>query len=452
MKLISGSRYIFKKKQNPQAEDYLSTALGAEKYIRKFEQETADGIYWKKKGATWSEVPEEEIDLSFYSGNTGILFFYLKLYETTKKEEYLERINKSAAYIAKHWKEYFNQTPIFGSDFMIKGLYMGIGGIGLILLETYKATGNEEAKIAALEVYEYYKENVVKKDDGIAWSDSPAVAMDGGVILFFLEIYKVFEKEETRKLILQAANHYLSHGISHQTKYGEALEFRGWPGPGTRPNYEFGTAGAGYVLTLLYELNGEEKYLEAAKKADHYMRSIKVDQVKGYLHPYDEEQNPPIYFLSSCHGVGGNSKLYYKLYEITKDPDYLKQISEMVDGIESVGAPEKTSDGFWNTLCFCCGHAGMVHYFLGLYNTLKEDRYLDLAKRTASILIGEAKENEDNSISWPMAFWRVKPDYLTTDLGFYDGIAGIGTALLEAYLQEKNEFKWARLIDDPFRA
>ncbi len=446
MKITSGSRYHFKRKEKATAQEYLEAAIGAERYIRQFAIRNENGLCWKKKGATWSAVPEEEIDLSFYSGNTGILFYYLKLYEVTKKEEYLEIIHASVAYIVANWRKFFEQTPIFGSEFMNNGLYMGVGGIGLVLLEVYKSTKDELAKQGAVEIFEYYVELAKEAEDGIYWSDSPAVAMDGGVILFYLEIRKQFGFEKADEQLRKAAPHYLAHGIE---KNG-TLEYRGWAGPGTRPNYEFGTAGAGYILTLLYEYTGEEQYLEAAKKADRFMRSIKVDQRKGYLHPYDTEMVPPIYFLSSCHGVGGNSKLYLKLYEITGDEDYLNQIDQMIDGIESVGAPEQTSDGFWNTLCFCCGHSGMVHYFLGLYQTLGKKRYLDLARRTASILLGEAVSTEDGATHWPMAFWRVKPEFLTIDLGFYDGIAGIGTALLESYLQESEQFEWNRLIDDPF--
>lgn len=448
MKIQSGKRYIFKRKESSTPEEYLEAVLGAEKYIRCYEQEGPDGIYWKKKGATWSGVPESEIDLSFYSGNTGILFFYLKLYEVTKNEEYLTKIKKSVNYIATNWKNYFEQTPIFGSDFMTKGLYMGVGGIGLILLEAYKVTGDEKALQGALEIYEYYKSEVSEAGDGIYWSNSPAVAMDGGVILFLLEVEKTAKKEDARNLILKAGEHYINHGVKSEA----GLEFIGWPGPGTRPNYEFGTAGAGFVLTLLYEYTSDEKYLTAAKEADLYMRSIAVPQAKGYLHPYDTQMEPPIFFLSSCHGVGGNIKLYYKLYEITGDEDYLKQIELMVDGLESVGAPETTSDGFWNTLCFCCGHAGMVHYFISLYKSLQDERYLRLAERTAKIILGEAVVAEDGSVNWPMAFWRVKPEFLTIDLGFYDGISGIATVLLEIYLQEKEEFVWNRLIDDPFKS
>lgn len=448
VKIRAGSVYKFKQKTPSDSREYLETALGAEKYISQYAKENETEIYWKKSGATWSSVPEEEVDLSFYSGNAGILFFYLKLYEITKEERFLNIIDKSVNYISKRWREYFKQTPIFGAEFMVDGFYMGIGGIGLVLLEVYRQTKNETAQKGAREIYEYYKGMETTAEDGIFWTDSPAVAMDGGIILYFIEIYRSLGIEEAAKTVEKAAVHYLNRGIPH----GDALEFRGWPGPGTRPNYEFGTAGAGYVLAVLYEFLKDEKYIEAAKKCDRYMRSIKIEQKKGYLHPYDEEMEEPMFFLSSCHGTGGNSKLYYKLYELTKDEDYLKQIKQMVAGIESVGAPERTSKGFWNTLCFCCGHAGLIHYFLGLHASLGDEKYHELAERTAAVILGEAEHGEDGTVKWPMAFWRVKPDFLTIDLGFYDGIAGVATALLEMYAHENTKYKWNRLIDDPFES
>jgi lantibiotic modifying enzyme len=122
----------------------------------------------------------------------------------------------------------------------------------------------------------------------------------------------------------------------------------------------------------------------------------------------------------------------------------------MIDGIESVGAPERQSVGFWNTQCFCCGHAGLVQFFVGLYQGLGDKRYLDLARRTAAVILGEKEDNADGTTQWPMAFWRIKPDFLTVDLGYYDGQAGIASALLQLYLCETGHFHWNRLIDDPF--
>ena len=437
----------FEQAQVTDPNEYLATSLRAEKYIAKYAYQTEDGLYWKKEGATWSQIGEHEVDQSFYSGTTGILYYYLKLWETTGRQEFLDTVKEGTRYLARHWRDFFSQSPIFGMKSMDDGLYMGVGGIGMVLLDIYKSTGDENAKNASREIEQYYIDGKKQDEPGIYWINSPAMAMAGGIILFLLTAFQEFKDEKTKETVLTAAARYVNQGV--RTEDG-GLDFRGWPGPGTRPNYEFGSAGAGYLLTLLYEFTKEEVYLNAAKDCAVFMKSIAIPQEKGYLIPYDTEDEKPFYFLSSCHGCGGDSKLFYKLYQITGDESYKKEISDMVDGLESTGAPERQSAGFWNTQCFCCGHAGLVQYFVGLYESLGDERYRDLAKRTAAVLMGEKEDLDDGTTCWPMAFWRVKPEFLTEDLGYYDGIAGIASVLLQIYLEESGNFHWRRLPDDPF--
>jgi hypothetical protein len=49
-----------------------------------------------------------------------------------------------------------------------------------------------------------------------------------------------------------------------------------------------------------------------------------------------------------------------------------------------------------------------------------------------------------------VALDRIAPDVYTVPVGYYDGIAGIASALLQLYLVEENKFEWKRLVDDPF--
>jgi hypothetical protein len=89
---------------------------------------------------------------------------------------------------------------------------------------------------------------------------------------------------------------------------------------------------------------------------------------------------------------------------------------------------------------------------VGLYQSDGNPRWRDLAVRTASVLLGEKEDLGDGAANWPLAWERIKPDNITTPLGYYDGAAGIGGALLQIYLSENGQFQWNRLIDDPFPA
>lgn len=436
--------------------EYLEAVLRTDRYLRKSMKESNDGITWTNNKKSWRMVEIGEADQSFYSGSTGILYFYLKLFDVTGNPEHLRIVKEGARYLARHWREFFKQTPVFG-DMNLKGsengLYFGVAGIGMILAEVYADIKDENAKAGALEVVDYLLEVAVNDEEGVYWNGPTGMAMDGGIILMLMRAYRIFGEERIKEAILKAAERYLNQG--DETADG-ALEFNGCKEfgiPTSWPNYEFGTAGAGFLLTEIYDFTKDKRFLEAAERCTLYLKTIQVPQKKGYLIPHDvggSEKTEPVFFLSSCHGPGGNAKLYYRLYEITGDKKWLDEITQMVDGIESTGAPEIQSIGLWNTLCYCCGHAGLIQFFLGLYHGLGDERYLNLARRTASVIMGEREDHDDGTTSWPMAFWRLKPEFLTEDIGYFDGCAGIASALLQIYLQEKGQFKWHRLPDDPF--
>ncbi|MFR3284793.1 MAG: hypothetical protein ACLTR6_11020 [Clostridium fessum] len=49
---------------------------------------------------------------------------------------------------------------------------------------------------------------------------------------------------------------------------------------------------------------------------------------------------------------------------------YRHEIEELVKGLEATGAPEKRSAGYWNTENICCGTAGLLNMYLGLWAAL----------------------------------------------------------------------------------
>ncbi len=122
--------------------------------------------------------------------------------------------------------------------------------------------------------------------------------------------------------------------------------------------------------------------------------------------------------------------------------------SSNIDGLESLDAPEKQSAGLWS-LYYCCGHASLVQYFVGLYEKFGDRRWKDLAERTATVLLGSAEDLDGNAVDWPVSFFRLWPSRVTRGLGYYDGAAGIIVALLHIYASEKGACAVDRLVDDP---
>ena len=211
-----------------------------------------------------------------------------------------------------------------------------------------------------------------------------------------------------------------------------------------------GVSGSGYMLARLYEFTQDERYLKAAEACAAYVVKQGIAQEKGYLVPFRQDlgKDSPLY-LGTCSGVAGTARLFYLLYRLTGEKNYLDEIEKQVDGIESVHAPEWPSTGFWNNTNLCCGHAGLLQFFVAMYQATKEEHYRELAHRTAAVLLGEKDVDKDGA-SWLVATERSHPENTSRPLGYYMGVAGIAGALLQMYESEQGDFHWNRLPDDPF--
>lgn len=433
--------------------DYLQSVLRAERFIARHAHVTDEGIYWDSE----SSGAPSSVDSSFYGGAAGIAYFYLKLYQTTKEERYADIVREATRYIASHWRDTLtHQAPLLPQ--FVQGLYAGVGGIGLALAEVYEQLHDDVSAQGVAEIVDYYKSSAERTPSGIKWTGSVALILDGGIILFLLRANELFPELELQEFIEQAGSEYLSKGKPTAT---DGLEFDGFDGltDYSAPNYEFGTAGAGYVLLKLYEFTQDKEYLKGAQKASEYLRTLRYPQDRGYLIPYHlhrdgtpvtDDNGEPIFYLSLCHGPAATAKFYYEFYRVTGDKKHLEVIRQLFDGLESLGAPERQSAGLWNCVTLCCGNAGLLHAFIGLYHATGAERWKNLAERTAATLLGWEERLEGDASDWPIAWERIKPNDFSRRLGYFDGAAGIALSLLQLYLTEIDNYQWNRLIVDPF--
>lgn len=359
------------------------------------------------------------------------------------------------------------------------GFYSGISGTGSVLALAYKTFKDnsigEKAKSALEEIVDELSTRAKQENGGITWAKSITTLTDGGILLFLTSLYEILPSEKVKNLIEKSAVWYLSQGkISgngglefsdyESVKLSEP-EFKGKNV--SQPNFELGSAGAGFVLARIYQVLKDEKYLEAAKKVAVYLDSIKIPQEKGFLLPYRVGENQDVFFyLGNCHGAAGSGKFYFILYEITKDKKYLDCLSALFDGLESLGAPEKMSKGYWNNVSVCCGAAGILNTAAGIYASTGEERWKNLAERNAEILLGNQNypafksgqnssesesEKENHGRGWTIAYRRIAPSEFSHTIFYNDGDAGIAAALVQLYEIEKGGSNKNRLPDDPFK-
>lgn len=186
------------------------------------------------------------------------------------------------------------------------------------------------------------------------------------------------------------------------------------------------------------------------------MDSVAVKMRVGKLLPHGLPDRKNLFYLGYCHGPAGTVRYYYKLYEGSRDEQekakYKEKIRTLVQGLEATGAPEGRSEGYWNTYNLCCGTAGLLNMYLGLWAAFGEEHDLELAKRCGKILLdaAEVEKEQEPFLKWRFALDRIAPDVLTTPIGCFDGAAGIGLALLQLHLAETDQYHVTRFLDDPF--
>lgn len=467
-------------------QDLLETVLEAEKYLSEYEQYSEEGMYWDydpefektpklekvyadivaEIDAKTKTVRDSVEDLSLYSGAAGIAYYYLQLYKSTNDKIYFEKAQKGAIHVSNNWKKLINGKSMILLPSFTRGLYFGVAGMGSVLLEFYKETGNEVYKKALNEMVDYYIETATTHESKAAvefyigereelpkgkyWSGAPVAGLDGGNVLFLLHASVALDREDAKQCASEVGDYFISAG---RQENGYTIYSGYAPGTGFHmPNFEFGTSGTGYVFGVLYEITKEERFLDAAKGCAEYVMSIAVPQESGSLIPYrvgiDNEEL--FYYLSFCHGPVGTSRTFYQLYKLTNDIKYIDFIEELVKGMESLGVPKYQSTGLWNNTSYCCGLSGVLQMFVSVYAATGKEKYKVLAEETAKVLIGEKKVNGNNESYWEIAWTRVEPEDTDDPIGYYHGAAGIAATLLQLYQVETNNLNRNVLVDDPF--
>ena len=100
-----------------------------------------------------------------------------------------------------------------------------------------------------------------------------------------------------------------------------------------------------------------------------------------------------------------------------------------MEGLQSTGAPEQRSKGFWNNHGQCCGDAGVGEFALLMAARTGEAAYRDLAARCAQVILDQS-EVVGSGRAWRHAEHRERPEFLQAQTGYMQGAAGIASFLL----------------------
>ncbi|HWH56332.1 MAG TPA: lanthionine synthetase LanC family protein [Terriglobales bacterium] len=414
---------------------YLHAARGAAQWINSSAIRTPDGVVWPSDPRDAKSVNE-----TLYAGTPGPILFFLELYRDTGETRYLKSAREGTDALLRSLKR---DAPT--------GLYEGLAGEGFTLGEAYLITHDKKYLDGALQCVSWLQDRAQKIGNGVEWNDSTdIIAGSSGTGLFLLWAAEKLAAPGARELAISAGESLIEKGRP------EGVDKRKWmmdsKYPKEMPNFSHGTAGVAYFLATLYQQTGRKEFLDAALEGARYLLSIADKTGDICLIYHDDTFNgKTLYYLGWCHGPAGTARLFYRLYQTTKDPAWLEWTKKAARAIVASGGPEKAvTPGVWHNVSACCGTTAEAEFFLDVYRVTHDREYLQLSRKATDELLSHATQNAKGT-SWVQVETRVKPDVAIAQTGYMQGASGIGMWLLKMSDFSKGKVQPAITFpDNPF--
>ncbi|WP_026927473.1 lanthionine synthetase LanC family protein [Granulicoccus phenolivorans] len=436
-------------------QDYLSAVLEIVSYLRHNEVVTPEGKYWKVSPEPGNEY---EGDLlinrkGLYAGSSGIGQFFLQLHDVTGEDQYLQEAKDAAEYILNTYEGVDFFTKVLEGDaggiWPLPGwgtsVYVGPAGEAIFLDQLYDKVPDERYRAFLTRAADDAIAAGTEDEKGLHWTEQSDLMADGSYVFFFLYVYRRTGEQKyldaALKVLAFAETKAVRSPVGGVYYKNLDLTLAGFDSSDTVfPNFTHGAAGTAYLNALVYEVTGEQQYLDRAKEVVKFLSAIAQGDEDGKLIPYlynpDTGSFTDFFYLSTCHGPVGTTVLFRKLYELTGDDEYRTWVDQLSQGILRTGAPLVHSPGYWNSFCLCCGAPGVLSHFVQAGEFLEQDNYLGEAKITADKLLGDSYHDETGR-RWFAAWTRKNPGFVETYTGLYLGAAGAGTSLLYLYAHDR---------------
>jgi lantibiotic modifying enzyme len=434
---------------------HLEGAREAARWIGSAAKETERGLLWLPE----PDHPEKSTTVSgpmgIYSGSAGIVLFLLELANATGDVATLADATRGADYLAATWRDALSTTSMLNPSGPNLDFQQGLSGLAFVLVEAARLTQNNRYREAAVAIADQVVAEAKATSSGVTWGGAPTIGLgDGGIVLFLLWAARELASPSYLDLATRAGHHILAlaqpdrrGGVRWD---GPSMERYGVPAGAAMPNFELGTAGVAFVLARLFEETGDQRFLEGGRAGAAHVQALATVKDDAALVYYREPDHTDLYYLGYCHGPVGTARLFYQLYQMTGEPAYLTWTEQLARGIVASGVPEKQAPGLWNVVCQCCGTAGVLDFFVSLWQVTQRAEYRQLAERVAGQLLSRASNLDGKGYRWYQAWTRVQPWNVTAETGYMIGAAGVGSALLHLHLAEEGRYAASLFPDNPF--
>ena len=417
--------------QTPVPRPYLEAARDAARWIDASAIKTAHGV-------TWPADPNDptSVGTSLYSGSPGVVLFLLEMHRATGEQHYLDRARLGADHL------------VAGVDAEKEtGLYTGLAGIGYTLLETANHTRDARYRDGARRAAERIRSMARTAGAGVEWSDTTdIISGSAGTGLFLLYAAKELEEPEYRELARKAGRRLIE--LARQDAGGEKWAMTP-KFARLMPNFSHGTAGIAYFLATLSAETGERVFLDHAIAGGKYLQSVAKTDGDICLIFHNEPDGKDLYYLSWCHGPAGTARLFYRLYQTTKNAHWMEWVNKSARGVMSTGIPEQRTPGYWNNVSQCCGDAGVAMFFFDIARPARKPEYMNFARTVTDYLLSKGTRDA-SGLRWVQAENRRQPEKVVAQTGYMQGAAGMGMLLLRVDGMSRRRRLGTIFPDNPF--
>jgi type 2 lantibiotic biosynthesis protein LanM len=345
---------------------------------------------------------------NLYDGRYGIALFLSALDYVTESD----RFRRLALAALQPLKEVSRGTGVTFTQRLAKS--SGIGG----------ATGLGSIIYSLVRIGSFLQDGVLLEvADQVANLITPAVidseqqldviGGSAGAILGLLALYGETKKPATLNTAIACGEHLILHQVSVDGAP------RAWRTLGERPltGFSHGAAGISYALLRLYEVTGNEAFLEAALEGIAYERSVFSESDANWpdFRPSAQQDGQPRFMISWCHGAPGIGLARLGGITIYHDEEIHRDI------IFALGTTQKHD---WQGVDhLCCGNFGRIEVMLVAAQKLSRPQWQEVAQKNAAWVVTRAKQTGEYKLFGNLPNSVFSP-------GFFQGTAGIGYELL----------------------
>jgi Lanthionine synthetase C-like protein len=384
--------------------DSEELAAAALAWVSSVAMTEGDGVWWSSRPSS------DEPDPGIYHGVAGIVLALLEAYAHFGDQRWAE-----LAAGGTRWLCSAIDSPQYAP---YPSLYGGLAGMAWALHSAAGYLGDDAARAAAVRGLARVRAGF----DGERWGDPFELLFgNAGIALAALRIGDT-DLAETAVVPYRRTAETTEHGVHWEARRGH---------PARLHHISHGTLGVVYALAATGAAVGSRELTDLALAGAADVTARNEAGPDGFLVPHSDPQQvaPGLerYAYGWCHGPAGDAQVFRLLGQLTGDGAWRSLIDGCWHTITTSGLPARLSPGFWDNSGRCCGTAGVL--------ALACDREVESGdgRAFADVLVADIAQRatvDASGARWSNYEHRVSPPELEPRPGWSMGNAGLIRELL----------------------